>query len=232
MTNCAGPAFNRFSPDDNSAPGPDRPVFKINDQLVLAVPKNNWPSASIDRDPRECRKISDLPPAHHLYFVISGHWSAGYKPEDIPIVGGSSEFQPDVVTVRIEPQIPSTLSVEDQRTIDQITADSSRQNYIGTREVGGITCLVPKPAITFFSCSSNRPGAGADIVRLRYRDYANTPFVLLQAGYTSPRYGGIQVYWTVWTLDVSHAPEIDAAIWKSIEAWNLLDKAAAQPERR
>jgi len=225
VTTCAGPVFSAVTGSGSPIAGTGQPVFRVNDQLVLAVPKVNGPSANrIESEPHECRQISDLPLAHFLYFVISGNWSAGYQPADVPVVGGNKEFMPDVVTVRIEPQVPSTLSEEDQRKIDQMTADSSQQNYIGTREIGGLTCLVPKPAITFFSCSSSRPGTGAGVVRLRYRDYANTPFVLLQAGYLSPRYGGIQVYWTAWTLDVSHALEIDAAIWKSIEAWNLLNK--------
>src|SRR5882724_10774883 len=74
ITNCAGPSFGRFSVDGKLGPGPDRPVFRITDRLVLAVPKNNRPSAAgIHNVPRDCNNLSDLPPAPFLTFVISGN---------------------------------------------------------------------------------------------------------------------------------------------------------------
>src|ERR1700686_5503623 len=76
VTNCSDPEFSKFSQTSGAGPGPARPVFRINDQLVLAVPKNNGPSAGrIEREPRECRTISDLPKVPYLYFVIRGNWS-------------------------------------------------------------------------------------------------------------------------------------------------------------
>src|SRR5580698_6612236 len=90
VTNCAGPVFTLGAQPGSSGTDTERPVFRINDQFVLAVPKSNAPfGASIDREPRECKKISDLPPAHFLSFEISGSWSAPYRSEDIPIVGGT-----------------------------------------------------------------------------------------------------------------------------------------------
>jgi hypothetical protein len=118
VTNCTGPAFGRFSGNGSTGPGPERPVFKINDQLVLAVPKNNWPSAgNFERDPPKCTQFSDLPTAPYLYFVIRGNWSAGYKPGDIPIVSGNRQFQPDIITVRIQREIINPLSAKINRKL-------------------------------------------------------------------------------------------------------------------
>jgi hypothetical protein len=73
VTNCSGAEFSQFSQSGGSGLGPDRPVFKINDQLVIAVPKINSPSANgIDSAPRACRKRSDLPPVNFLVFTNPG----------------------------------------------------------------------------------------------------------------------------------------------------------------
>lgn len=233
VTNCSGPVFSRFSQGGNAGPGPELPVFKINDQLVLAIPKKNWPSAGkFDREPRECRRISDLPPAPYLYFVISGNWSTGYKPEDVPIVGGDKEFKPDVVTVRIEREVPSKFSEEEQHRVRRLLQEWQKQDAIGTREIGSLTCFVPKTGLDWTSCSGTRSKTDPDITELRYRKYSATPFILVLADYPSSHHGGIHMYWKAWTSDVSHALDIDAAIWKSIEDWNLLDNTAAQAAQR
>src|ERR1700690_1424431 len=176
VTNCAGPEFSSVARTGSAGSGTDRPVFRINDQLVLAVPMQNWPSTRLDGAPRICRQVSDLPQAPFLYFVMSGSWSKGYKAEDIPIVGGNKQFQPDVVTVRIEREIADTRSVEEQQKIRQMIAEVRRDNSIGTREVGGLTCFVPKPAVMYFSCSGNRSKTDPDVIWLRYRDHPGTPF--------------------------------------------------------
>jgi hypothetical protein len=229
VTNCTGPAFSRSSQDGKPGPGPERPTFKINDELVLAVPQKNWPSAGkFDRAPPECRKISDLPLAPYLYFVISGNWSADYKPGDIPIVGGKRDFEPDIVTVRIEREVPSKISIQEQQGLDQERWEGLQYDSTEKREMGGLTCFVPNgwgPALGF--CSGHRTISDPDVTALRYRKDSATPFVLLLADYRSSRHGGIHVHWQVWTSDVSHVLDIDAAIWNSIEEWNLSNKQAA-----
>src|SRR5882724_1292025 len=227
VTNCAGPAFSRFSQDSSSGPGPERPIFKINDQLVLAVPKQNWPSAGrIESEPIMCRNISDLPVAPYVYFVIRGNWSAGYKPEDIPIVSGKKVFQPDVATVRIEREMPERRSAEELQKLDESQRKAQQHASAGTREVDGLICLVPKLGMDWFVCSGSRTASDTEVTRLRYREYDATPFILVLAEYTSPRYG-IHVYWKAWISDISHALDIDRAIWDSIEKWNLFNKSEA-----
>jgi hypothetical protein len=213
VTNCSGPEFSRFSQAGGPGPGPDRPVFKINDQLVLAVPKKNWPSAHIDAGPRECKKASDLPGADFLNFIIQENWSSGYRPEDIPIVGGAKMFLPDVATVRVERSIPSKFSEEEQQKIKRVLNEARQEISIGTREIGGLTCLVPKPPMDWFNCNGNRTAAESDITHLRFREYPSTPFVLILADYDSSHYGGIHVSWKAWILDPSHALAVDRTVW-------------------
>jgi hypothetical protein len=229
VTNCTGPAFSRLSQDGKSAPGPERPIFKLNDELIMAVPTRNLPSTRIAAEPRQCREISDLPLAPFLYFVISGNWSAGYKPQDIPIIGGNRQFQPDVVTVRIEPESRSKLPVEDQQKVNQLIREAQERDSAGTREIGGLTCFVPKTSGRT-DCFGPRSNGDPDVTKLHYYTYSSTSFVLLQADYSSSRYGRLHVYWQTWTSDVSHALDIDAAIWESIEEWNLLNNTGNKAE--
>jgi hypothetical protein len=227
-----GDKLHRSSIQPIFGPGPERPTFKINDELVLAVPQKNWPSAGkFDRAPPECRKISDLPLAPYLYFVISGNWSADYKPGDIPIVGGKRDFEPDIVTVRIEREVPSKISVQEQQRLDQERWEGLQYDSTERREIGGLTCFVPKGwGPTWGFCFGRRTSLDPELTALRYRRDSAIPFVLMLADYRSSRHRGIHVYWQGWVSDVSRALDIDAAIWKSIEDWNLLSKPAAQAE--
>ena len=228
VTGCTGPEFNRIPRGISSASSAEKPVFKISDQLVLAVPKTNWPSANrIDHAPRECRTIRDLPTSHYLYFVIRGSWSAGYKPEDIPVVGGSKQFQPDAVTVRIEKEVPSRLSAEERRKVEQIQRKWQQDYSKGTQEIDGLTCLIPVVGVEWTNCFSSRKNSGSGVARLRYRRGYGTSFVLIQADYAAPRYGGVHVYWQTWTSDITHAMSIDNEIWESLGAWNIESAARA-----
>jgi hypothetical protein len=162
-----------------------------------------------------------------------GSWTVGYNPQDIPTEDGHKQFDPDYVTVRIEPaiSIPSTWTAEEERTAELVQEKFKRDNYTGTAEIGGLTCLLPKPGLSF-SCSGHRAKSDPDVVELGYMAHSAPHFVLIQAKYASSRYGGIQVYWEAWTSDPPiHALDIDAAIWKSIEDWNILNKTGSQAER-
>ena len=229
VTNCAGPAFSRFSQDGNSGLSPNRPVFRINDQLVLAVPKENWPSTTgIDREPRECKKLNDVPLANFLYFVIRGNWSAGYKLGDIPIVSGKRQFQPDIITVRIQREIVNPLPVEEQQKVKKLLGKWAQEDSTGSREFGGLTCSIPSYAGSPPHCSGSRSNSE---LHLSYSSYGATPFVFVNADYPSSRYGRIQVYWQGWISDVSYALDIDAAIWKSIADWDLINNTESQAQQ-
>src|SRR5580658_329502 len=231
ITNCTGPAFNQLPNGEDRSQGSKRPVFKVNDQLVLAVPVANLPSASsIDSEPAHCKTVSDLPPAQYVTFAISGDWSAGYKPQDIPTVGKGKQFTPDVVAVRIQPEFDNSTPEEKDRR-HQMIMGAVQQDSTGTLQLGRLTCFLSK----WTSMDTMCLGAGiseSDFMRVRYGRYAATPFVLVIADYPSIRYGGIHVFWRAWTLDPSNIPIIDEAIWKSIDEWNLLQNVTPARDRR
>jgi hypothetical protein len=225
VTNCTGPRFSRAIRNDGAGHQTILPVFKITDQLVVAVPTANKPVAnSIGTEPIECRKISDLPSIHYLTFVMDGEWSAGYKAEDIQTVDGVKQFQPDVVGVRIEREAPNGRSVEEEQRRQNERANVWRSESTGVRQFGDLSCFVPTPAAIYFNCTGHRSKADPDVVVLRFRaDIPGTRFKLVQANYPSFRYAGIRVYWQAWILDASRALEVDAAVWNALEKWNLLD---------
>jgi hypothetical protein len=198
VTNCSGPEFSKFSPNRNVDPGTVRPVFRINDQLVLAVPTKNVPSAGrIEDEPSACRTIADLPEVPYLYFVIQGGWSGVYKPEDVPLSGDRKRFRPDAVTVRIEREPPSTLSVDDQREIDRSVSKFWHEDLRwNPQDFGGLTCgkmadAVPSPNMGAMLCSGHRAPSDPEDIRFDTHSYGITPFLLLQADYRSSHYGGI-----------------------------------------
>jgi hypothetical protein len=228
VTNCSGPEFSKFSQTDGA--GPVRPVFRINDQLVLAVPKGNSPSAGrIEREPRVCRTISDLPRVPYLYFVIQGNWSGNYNPNDVPLDGGRKKFLPDIVTVRIERDLSGASTGDEQRKVEQI-GSKFRNDLFDKQEIGGLTCgrtaMPPHPGYEGgLLCWGHLTSSDPDTLAFSAFAYEDmTPFVWIDAHRRSKHYGGIQVYWQVWTLDVAHGRDIDQAIWKKLTEWNLIEE--------
>jgi hypothetical protein len=230
VTNCAGPEFSKFG---GSGPGPQRPVFRITDQLVPAVPKNYRPyGTAIDREPRECRTINDLPRSNFLGFVFAGNWSAGYKREDVPSLPdlAAKDVRPDLVTVRIDRESPITRSAEEQQKIDEMLREAhARDLQGGAREVAGLTCVVPKiPYYPWFFCSGPR-SVGSELVKLQFKQ-ENSSFVLILADYSSSRYGGTRIYWKTVISDISHWRDIDQEMWRLLADWNLLGSAYVDPK--
>jgi len=235
VTNCSGPEFAKFSQTNSAGPGgTSRPVFKISDELVLAVPKINRPYVGdIERFPRKCRTIGDLPKAPYLYFVVQGNWSGNYDPSDIPLQDGRKKFLPDAVTVRVEQDPPTRLSIEDQREVAR-TVNKTWDEHLDQHDVDGLICgrdpfMRPHPRDQGgLWCQGHRTPSDPDIIRLSTKSFG-WPFVLLDADYESSHYGKIHVYWWGWTSDLAHAREIDLAIWNLLAEWNLASEPATRP---
>lgn len=222
VTNCVGPDFKKFAQDGAAGPGDDRPVFRINDQLVLAVPKKYWPGTqSIDHEPRTCTKISDLPAVRVIYFYVQGNWSAGYKTSDLPFGISGQRLQPDQVIVRVESKPARKLSAEDRKAAEENRREVERL-WGEPREIAGLTCSV--------YCWRGHSG-DSDFLQLKYQGL-NRSFIKIYAEYWSPRYGGTNMHWETVTSDLSHWRDIDDEVWKLIADWNLLNNVEAQTERR
>jgi hypothetical protein len=158
-----------------------------------------------------------------------------YTVQDIPTYrDGRKRFRPDRVFVRIEPEPVSPLSQEEQRKNAQsgwnLRHDPTEKKF----EISGLRCAVAKwklPLVSYF-CRVRGTGADPDadpeVLTLRYFPESAPPFVLIQADYTSPRYGKTHLWWQVWTSDISHALEIDNAIWNLLSEWNLPTETEAR----
>ena len=213
--NCAGPDFRKIAQDSETGPGPELPVFKLNRQLVLAVPKKYLPNAgSLGHEPRTCTKLSDLLTHQYLYFYVLGDWSSGAKPSNVissnvPEAGVRSEW----LTVRIDRALPEPQrSVEDLKIWEKLDRQRAEEFAAAAREIGGLRCA-----------SWCEGFNGFETVSLRY--WQRDGFVEIHASYNSKRYGGLQVYWTTNVSDLSQWQSIEHEIWKLIDEWSVLGNA-------
>ena len=218
VTNCVGAEFSKFALNGAAGPGPERPVFKFNHQLVLAVPKKYWPNAgSLGHETRTCTKLRDLPTAAYLYFYLQGNWSSGYNPSDVPTIDGSAgarHVRLDMVTVRIDHRPPQPkLSAEERKQSEQMSREVQQEFNAEAHEIAGLKCAG--------WCSGPK---GSDTVTLNYWQ-RSAAIVEIQAHYNSVRYGGVSVWWKSFTSDISHWRDIDDEVWKLVAQWNLLDNA-------
>jgi hypothetical protein len=218
VTDCVGPDFSKSAVNGVTGPGSERPVFRINHQLVLAVPKRYWPNAgSLGHEPRTCTKLGDLPTAAYLYFNVQGNWSSGYDQRNVPTVDGSSHappVQPDMVVVRIERiHTQSKRPAGENEAIQGIERNVEQDESSRARQIAGLMCAD-------WCWGSNGP----DKVSLRYWQ-RSTSFVEIHAYYESTRYGGLTVWWKSFTSDISHWRDIDDEVWKLIAEWKLSDTA-------
>lgn len=232
VTNCVGPEFSRFAQNGAAGPGPARPVFRVNDHLVLAIPGEYGPwSGKIDHEPSTCRKISDLPWLGFIGFQFQGGWSAGYNPKDVPWVDGADpkHVYPDHVVVLVSSQ-PALPKLSDQES------RAAREKYLETertldaqareiREIAGLRCRFPKLGLATY-CTNGEPG-NPDSLQLNVWP-RNASFFEIKAYYFSSKYGGMSVSWQTLTSDVSHWRDIEATMWRLIADWNLLDRKEDQ----
>jgi hypothetical protein len=210
-----GPEFNKFTLDSETGPGPELPVFKLNRQLVLAVPKKYLPNAgSLGHEPRTCTKLSDLLTHQYLYFFVRGDWASGAKPNNVipanvPEAGVRSEW----LTVRIDRALPEPeRSVEDLKILAKLDRQRDAEFAAAAREIDSLRCAG--------WCQGFN---GFETVSLRY--WQRDGFVEIHANYNSKRYGGLQVYWTTNVSDLSQWQSIEKEIWKLVAEWSVLGNA-------
>jgi hypothetical protein len=210
--NCVGPEFKKMALDPELGPGPELPVFKLNPQLVLAVPKKYLPDAgSLGHEPRTCAKLGDLLTHQYLYFFVLGDWASGAKPNNVistnvPEAGVRSEW----LTVRIDRARPEPQrSEEELKRWEEFERKRDDEFAAAAREIGGLRCA-----------SWCEGFNGFETVNLSY--WQRQGFVEIHASYNSKRYGGIQVYWSTNVSDLSQWQSIEHEIWKLVAEWSVL----------
>jgi len=101
------------------------------------------------------------------------------------------------------------------------------------KDMFGLRCYRGRVLTTRLSCYGVRDAAaGEDILLYVPEPSAPSPagFPLLKANYFSRRYGGVRIAWRTHLRNMPRWHDIDAQIWKFIDAWNV-SSAPATPQR-
>jgi len=101
------------------------------------------------------------------------------------------------------------------------------------KDMFGLRCYRGRVLTTRLSCYGVRDAAaGEDILLYVPEPSAPSPagFPLLKANYFSRRYGGVRIAWRTHLRNMPRWHDIDAQIWKFIDAWNV-SSARATPQR-
>ena len=97
------------------------------------------------------------------------------------------------------------------------------------KDMYGLRCYRDRVPSDRLTCYGRRDVAGREDIMLSALapPYAGNPFPTVQARYFSKRYDGVRIAWRTHVKNLPRWHEIDAHIWKFIEAWNV-----AQPPGR
>jgi hypothetical protein len=103
---CRGPDFREPLPDPDSALDEPRAIFKMSNQVVLAIPRHYLGGPWDEHLPgtiAACRSISDLPLIQHLAIRIKGHWSGAFNERELPRDNNGDLEYPDQVHLDVLP---------------------------------------------------------------------------------------------------------------------------------
>ena len=215
-------------PPDRSAqvarvwpPGRSTPL-KITDTLTLSIPLEYERSALHHGEPaRALLSVqSDRVEAQFDFFLphFSGYTLQNYRNEldenKVEVVylhaGDPHEAEPDAAG-----EYPPNML---RRALQDFLNPDDHQDMYGLRCYRG---RVPSPRIT---CYGRRDAAGREDIMLSaaVAPYGQgVTFPLLQARYYSRRYGGVRIAWRAHVSNLPRWHDIDAQIWKFIDAWNV-----------
>jgi len=103
---CRGPDFREVQPDPDSAPDEPRSIFRMSDQMVLAIPRHYlggpW-DENLPANIVHCGSISDLPQIQHLYIRFKGRWSGTYDVRELPRDNNGDLEYPDIAGLHVLP---------------------------------------------------------------------------------------------------------------------------------
>ncbi len=97
------------------------------------------------------------------------------------------------------------------------------------RDQYGLRCYPGRVFTNRITCFGPRTQAGEDIMltALVPPYPADVAFPVFQARYFSRRYGGVRIEWRAHVANLPRWHEIDAQIWRFIDAWKVPDREPA-----
>ena len=103
---CRGPDFREPPPDPDSALNEPRAIFRMSDQMVLAIPRHYLGGPWDEHLPATiayCRSIRDLPQIQHLSIRIRGRWSGTFNEHELPKDNNGDVEHPDQLHLDVLP---------------------------------------------------------------------------------------------------------------------------------
>jgi len=208
-------------PEGRTAP------LKITDTLVLAIPLQYERSAIEDaRAPRSpFRGVAGRTEARFDFFLpdFSGYTLQNYRndsdPNKVEVVylhagdpheadpGAPGEYPPNMLKRSLQDQL-------DPRN---------------TQDMYGLRCYRGRILTDRLACYGVRDAAAHEDILLYVPVDAPTPdnLATIKANYFSRRYGGVRIAWRAQARNLPYWHDIDAQIWKFIDAWNVAPPVTA-----
>ncbi len=217
----AAPAPPASAPPRTAWPQGRSAPLKITDTLVLTIPLQYQRSALDARAPRSpFARAGGRTEAQFAFFLpdFSGYTLQNYRNDfdrnKVEVVylhagdpheadpGAPGEYPPNMLKRALQDQL-DPQGYEDMYGL---------RCYRGRILTGRLTCYGVRDA-----------GAREDI--LLYVPVSSAPDAggpgMLKANYFSRRYGGVRIAWRCAAQNLPHWHDIDAQIWKFIDAWNV-----------
>jgi hypothetical protein len=204
-------------------------ALKITDQLTLEIPLQ-YERTAIDPGRMPARAFisqqSDRSEAQFDFFLpdFGGYTLQNYRnegdPEKVEVVylhaGNPHEADPDAPGEYPPNMLKRALA-------GFLNPDDYQDQY-------GLRCYRGREPSKRLTCFGRRDAAGEDIMLTTLQPpYPADSFPQLQARYFSRRYGGVRIAWRSHVKNLPRWHDIDAQIWKLIDAWRV---PAPEPGRK
>jgi len=195
-------------------------AVRITDQLLLSIPLQYQRSAIDPKAPAAAPASFAHQEAHFDFFLpdFSGYTLQNYRNDfdqnKVEVVylhaGDPHEAEPDAPG-----EYPPNMLKRSLR--DLLDPKDYKDMY-------GLRCYKGRVQTDRLICYGGRnDGSGEDIMlSVLVPPYAEgVTFPTVQARYFSKRYGGVRIAWRTHVSNLPRWQEIDAQIWKFVEAWNV-----------
>jgi len=198
---------------------------RITDQLILSIPLQYQRSAIDPKAPSPDPVSFAHKEAHFDFFLpdFSGYTLANYRndsdPNKVEVVylhaGDPHEADPDAPG-----EYPPNML---KRSLRDLLDPNDYKDMYGLRCYKG---RVQTDRLTCFGRRQESSGEDIMLTTLVPPYPEGVTFPQMQARYFSRAYGGVRIAWRAHVSNLPRWREIDAQIWKFIDAWNVAPAAA------
>jgi hypothetical protein len=214
---CRGPDFREPPPDPDSALNEPRAIFRLSDQIVLAIPRHYLGGPWDEHLPTtitDCRSIRDLPQIQHLAIRIKGTWSGTFNERELPKDNNGDVEHPDqlhldVLPAYVRPDWAVQKSVWNRAFISDFQTRTlvSKENGI----LCGDWCWFPVPGEDDLYGPFELLGGGSAELNL-------TPILLRGVPYR-----GLEISGRVMLHDVYRTlPAVILSVQDHLDRWNIV----------